>query len=210
MSRIFTRSTRPYEDCRLYRSKKVTVNPGLTILTGCNGSGKTTMLNHIKHELKVNNIPVFQYDNVHDGGSHAVSLAGFLGKMQTAATLLCSSEGEQINYNIGQVAQQLGAFVRQHSNEKELWVLLDAVDSGYSIDNIIETKQDLFDVVIEDCRRKNIDIYIVVSANSYEMASGEQCLDVWSGEYITFESYMEYKLYILRSRARKDKRYTSK
>ena len=207
MSRTFTISTKPYDDFTLYNRKNFTINPGLTVLVGCNGAGKTTMLNHIKYELEKNEIPVFQYDNVHDGGSNSISRAGFYGHMNTLASLLCSSEGEKISQNIGQAAGQIGGFVRKNSSKREVWILFDAIDSGYSIDNIIETKRDLFDTIIEDCGNRNIDIYIVVSANSYEMAHGEQCLDIWSGKYITFKSYDEYKHYILKTRERKDKRY---
>lgn len=62
-------------------------------------------------------------------------------------------------------------------------------------------KQAVFEYRI--ARFKNVEVYIVVSANSYEMASGEQCLDVWSGKYITFEDYEDYRRYILKTRARK-------
>ena len=51
------------------------------------------------------------------------------------------------------------------------------------------------------------EIYIVISANSYEMANREQCLDVYSGEYVTFKDYEEYKKFILETRERKEKRY---
>lgn len=207
MSRTFTISTKPYDDFTLYNRKNFTINPGLTVLIGCNGAGKTTMLNHIKYELEKSEIPVFQYDNVHDGGSNSISRAGFYDQMDTLASLLCSSEGEKISQNIGQAAGQIGGFVRKNSNKGEVWILFDAIDSGYSIDNIIETKHDLFDTIIEDCGKRNIDVYIVVSANSYEMACGEQCLDIWSGKYITFENYDEYKQYILKTRERKDRRY---
>lgn len=207
MSRTFTINTKPYADYTLYHRKNFTINPGLTVLVGCNGAGKTTMINHIKYELEKNEISVFQYDNVHDGGSNSISKAGFYGHMNTLANLLCSSEGEKISQNIGQAAGEIGGFIKKNSYKREVWILFDAIDSGYSIDNIVETKRDLFETIIEDCDKRNIEVYIVVSANSYEMACGEQCLDIWNGKYITFESYDEYKRYILKTRERKDKRY---
>lgn len=207
MNNTFTINTKPYDDYRIYNKKSFMIKSGLTILTGCNGAGKTTMLNHIKHELEKKNIPVFQYDNVHDGGAYAMQKAEFYGQTNLLATLFCSSEGEKINHNIAQTAVQIGDFVRKNADKNEIWILFDAVDSGYSIDNIVETKQDLFYTIIEDCKNRGIEIYIVISANSYEMCSGEQCLDVWSGNYITFADYEDYKKYILKSRERKNKRY---
>lgn len=210
MSREFTISTKPYDDFKLYNKKNFTIQPGLTILTGCNGAGKTTMLNHIRMELDKNNIPCFNFDNYHDGGRMAASKAMFFGQVNLAATLFCSSEGEKILRNIEQTAIQIGNFVRKNQDKGEIWLLFDALDSGYSIDSIIETKTDLFQTIIKDCKYRNVEVYIVVSANSYEMASGEQCLDVWSGKYITFKDYEDYKSYILKTRERKNNRVYSK
>lgn len=210
MSREFTISTKPYDDFRLYNKKNFTIQPGLTILTGCNGAGKTTMLNHIRTELDKNNIPCFNFDNYHDGGRTAASKAMFFGQVNLAVTLFCSSEGEKISRNIEQTAAQIGNFVRKNQDKGEIWLLFDALDSGYSIDSIIETKIDLFQTIIKDCKYRNVEVYIVVSANSYEMASGEQCLDVWSGKYITFKDYEDYKSYILKTRERKNNRVYSK
>ena len=36
-----------YEDGQnLYKKRTVTINPGITVLVGCNGIDKTTMLHH--------------------------------------------------------------------------------------------------------------------------------------------------------------------
>jgi len=48
---------------------------------------------------------------------------------------------------------------------------------------------------------------IVISANEYELANGEQCFDVNLGKYLTFDDYESYKKFILKSRKLKDKRY---
>lgn len=207
MSRTFTIGTKPYDEFKLYRRRTVTIEPGLTVLTGCNGAGKTTLINILKDKLKELKIPTYIYDNVHDGGTYAASEALFLDDLSTTVTLMLSSEGERILHNIGTTAYKLGAFIRRNKAENELWIFFDAIDSGYSIDNIIETKEYLFSVILEDCRCKGIEVYIIVSANSYEMASGEQCLDVWSGNYMTFKDYDEYRKYILKTRVQKNKRY---
>lgn len=206
MSRVFTVDTKPYDDCRIYNRKNITVETGLTVLVGCNGAGKSTLLSYIKNDLDKNDIPVFMYDNVHDGGSRSTSNAIFRNQISLAATLFCSSEGEKINLNIQQIAGQLGQFIRQNQDKHEIWMLFDAIDSGFSIDNIQETKNNLFTTIISYCESRGIDIYIVVSANSYEMANGERCMDVWDGKYVRFNNYDEYKGFILKTRKRKDKR----
>jgi hypothetical protein len=86
------------------------------------------------------------------------------------------------------------------------FILLDAIDSGFSIDNIVSLKEDLFKLIFEDARARGIELYIIASANEYELAKGENCLDVISGKYITFKDYEDYYNFILDSRKRKDKR----
>lgn len=206
MSRIFNIDTKPY-NYKLYYRKQLTINEGLTVLTGCNGAGKSTLLCLIEENLHRENIPVYSFDNYHDGGSTAASAALFYGHTSLAVNLTISSEGERIAKNFEQIAYNIGTFVRKNQAASELWILMDAVDSGYSIDNIGELKHNLFSVILEDCKSKDIAAYIVVSANSYEMANGEQCLDVWTGKYRTFKDYEDYKYYIKQTRKRKDRRY---
>ena len=56
--------------------------------------------------------------------------------------------------------------------------MLDAVDSGLSVDNIVDVKEQLFKTILE--YNYGNEIYIVISANEYEMARGEQCFDVYN------------------------------
>lgn len=207
MSKTFTVNTKPYDDCKIFNRKNITIETGLTVLVGCNGAGKSTLISYIKEELDKKDIPAFMYDNVSDGGDSSFSNALFRDQISLVAALLCSSEGEKINLNIQQAAGQLGRFVRRNQDKSEIWILFDAIDSGFSIDNIQEVKNDLFTSIISDCKSKEIDVYIVISANSYEMVSGERCMDVWDGKYVRFNNYDEYKEFILKTRKRKDIRY---
>lgn len=50
------------------------------------------------------------------------------------------------------------------------------------------------------------EIYIIISATRYEMATGEQCLDVYNGKYVTFKNYDEYRNMVLESRKWKEER----
>lgn len=228
MSRIIKTWRDPYDaGFSTCRKKQIEIQQGLTVLVGCNGSGKTTLLHNIKSELKKEDIPVFYYDNEKDGGNNSISESIFYGNLSFTATALCSSEGENISLNLSKIASKLRKFVETGDNgdrfnalaktlalkddneennvSNERWILLDAMDSGYSIDNVIEMK-DFFDLVIKDAKEFGIELYIMISSNEYELAHESKCFDVMEGKYIQFASYEDYKKFILRTREKKDKR----
>lgn len=214
----------------LYKKKTIEIKSGVTVLVGCNGIGKSTLLRQIKDKLKKDNIPYVMFDNLKDGGGYAVSEAGFLGNFGFMATAMCSSEGENIVMNIGNLAARLGQFVKDGEDPKEKmhiklarsiaaingeeveepeipkerWILLDAVDSGLSADNIVDIKELLFETILE--YNFGNEIYIIVSANEYEMARGEQCFDVYNGKYIKLKDYEEYRNLVLQSKEWKNQR----
>lgn len=234
MSRRFYLSNCYYgENSKLYNKQNITIKPGLTVLVGCNGIGKTTMLDQIENQLKKKNIPCVKYDNLTQGGSTSISEALFHGNLEFGATAWCSSEGENIVMNMGKLASKLGRFIEEGETEKqkrqrefrasmdeiferepgknveppkERFILLDAVDSGLSVDNIVDLKQYLFGTIFEHGKNLGLDIYIIVSANEYEMAREEQCFDVCEGKYVDIDTYEEYRDIILRSRKYKEER----
>lgn len=208
------------------RAKKVIFSKGVTILTGCNGSGKTTLLNNIKDELKQEKIPVLFYSD--DTDSHGLmDKALFNSDFTFVATSKCSSEGERISLNMTKIIPRIKHFIQHgkdpavrnifaslHEDDKsdqkpmsnERWILLDAIDSGYSIDNVLDLKQ-IFGFMLKDAEKYNVDLYIIVSANAYELVNNENCIDVMSGKNVRYDSYEEYKKAILNTRTKKDKRY---
>lgn len=220
----------PYgEGVSLCRKKEITLHSGLTVLVGCNGSGKTTLLNNIMDELEKEKIPYHMFDNLHDGGSKARSKWLYENKMDLTATSMVSSEGENINLCIRNLASKLRHFMihgtidKQHNKlfkvlaninveeeevtSKERWLLLDAVDSGLSVDNVIDMKAFINDVLIPDYEKNGYTLYVVVSANEYELAHKSDCFDVMNGKYIHFKEYEDFKNFIMKSRQKKDKRY---
>lgn len=94
---------------------------------------------------------------------------------------------------------------RNNPNDDEYWIFADAVDSGFSVDNVVELKDELFKLILDI--HKDKEVYIVITANAYEMARGEQCFDVINGKYVTIKSYEKYRSVILKSRDKKDSRY---
>lgn len=189
--------------CNIYQKGTVTLNPGVTVLVGCNGIGKTTLIRQLKAKLEKESIPVISFDNLHDGGHHARSSAVYFNNWSFVAASMQSSEGENINLNIGNFAGRLGHFQMKHAKAEELWIFLDAVDSGLSVDNVVELKS-LFQLILEN--RGATEIYIVVSANEYELARGEACYDVLRCKYTKFSSYERYRNFILKTREAKDAR----
>lgn len=188
----------------LCKKRTIQIKEGVTILVGCNGIGKSTLLHNIKEQLKKEKTKFIEYDNLHDGGLQSTSLAGYMGEMDFLVTSISSSEGENIVMNIGKQASKMGAYVKKYSDQEEYWFLLDAIDSGLSIDNIVDIKKYLFDVVIDDNKDKKV--YIIVSANEYELCNGENCLDVYHGKYVRFADYDEYRKFILDSKQWKEYR----
>lgn len=226
MSRVINTWRDPYDQgFSICRPKQITIQPGLTVLVGCNGAGKTTLLNNIQSELKKARVPYYTFNNLHDGGSNARGAALYREDFSFMATASMSSEGENICMNIGRVVSKLKEFMQtgrvadrmtslvdalsgeeyQIPETKERWFLLDAVDSGYSIDNVVDLKE-FFDLVIKDFAGHGYELYIIVSANEYELAHNTPCLDVTNGKYMEFNQYDEFKKFILKSREKKDKR----
>lgn len=223
MSRTFTIETKPYDDVRIFNRKNIEIQSGITVLVGCNGAGKTTLIHFMQKQLKNNNIEYLKYDNLYDGNSHGKSKAMFENDISLAASMICSSEGENIVLNIINLEKDILYYLKngkikrnaldnlvnamidkkeEESTSQERWIFFDAVDSGMSIDNILDFKEFVLKPIVEN----NPNLYAIISANSFEMVNGEQCLDVYNGEYCMFDDYDAYKKFICKSRERKEKR----
>ena len=210
------------------KPKEIEIQPGFTVLVGCNGAGKSTLLLNIQEHCKENNIPCLYYDNLHDGGSNAMSSLFYFGDYVGGADLFTSSEGESIKINIGRKSTTFNEFIQNgYVNDREYRLiqvfsgldnntvdvieckdrvfLFDAVDSGLSVDSVVEIK-DLFELVIDDNKDLDRNIYIVIAANEYELARNVNCFDVNAGKYIKFLDYEDYRSFIIKSRVLKEKR----
>lgn len=77
----------------LHKGYTLTLEPRLTFLVGPNGAGKTTLLSQIADYAKTNNIGLWQYDNLQDGGQHAAEQYTLRSDFTKVATAMTASEG---------------------------------------------------------------------------------------------------------------------
>ena len=179
---------------KIHSGYQLDLSPGYTALVGPNGAGKSTLLNQLAEHAQHDGISIFRYSNLSDGGYTARQ--GYLehDQPELLATVLTSSEGEQIAVNFSQAVSKIGAAVRQAALERQpLLILLDALDSGASVDRIRELRH-LFEVIMDDPARH--DIYIVAAANSYEMSKQTDAVDVRTGKHLRFDNYDDYADFI--------------
>lgn len=172
---------------------------GTTVLVGPNGSGKTSTLISVREYCNQNNIHHLDFNNLSDGGNmYADKLLNTESDMAKTATYICSSEGQRIIQAFSDFASKIGKGVRDACADEDCKVLvitLDALDSGLSINNIRQIKQ-LFRLIENDCEASNVEVHIIVAANSFEFARKETCIDVTTGEPIWFEDYENYANFI--------------
>lgn len=212
------------------RPKKISFEEGLTVLVGCNGAGKSTLLRNIESDCRKNKIPHYFYDNLKDGGGNAMNSALAYNDLGLLSVLASSSEGESIKVNFGNLLSKtkkfletgtmdtlrgrmanLGKALRCGNVDDEIPIsntrvlLFDALDSGLSVDSIVEIK-DVLDLVMEDAKKYDIELYIIVAANEYELARNSNCFDVNNGKYIRFKDYEEYRSFIIKNRKKKELR----
>lgn len=208
------------------RPRQIEIEEGITVLVGCNGAGKTTLLETIQSQVKAENIPCMFYSDLKEE-SLSKSYATFSGDMELFSELMSSSEGEAICVRFAEQLKKVMGFLdtgevrtpysdlfkalsgeegEKKRETRERWILLDSLDSGASIDNIVNLK-DVLKTIIEVAKTKNLSIYIVISANEYELATDNTCMDVTNGKKYHFQSYDEYKKVILETSKKLANRY---
>lgn len=203
--KTFTVRKEPYDEGHpFYKKSRFTIDEGVTVLVGCNGSGKTTLMMMMKEYLrnKDEKTVILEYNDVIDGRSNGINRSFYENSIDFTAELFCSSEGERIYLNVGSFIGKIGRTVRR-TDRKNIWVFLDGVDSGMSIDKVIEFRAFLHELPKMQPDRH---FYFIVSANAFELARGEKCLDVANMKFMKFSNYEKYMKFVLASREQKDRR----
>lgn len=200
----------PYDQRKLFRKRTITFSPNeLTCLIGCNGSGKSTIINTIKDIIKDNGYAVIHYNNMVDGGTNIVAENGGMDAMLSIFSIKELSEGEQILNASSRYLELLGNILKGNvkrdtgyhlfRDQQHVFLLLDAIDSGYSIDNIYNLVYQLYSG-IKLAKDNDKYLYIIVAANSYELVRGNKCWDVQLSKEVTFKDYEEYRDRIIATR----------
>lgn len=198
---------------KLYSQGWINLQPGITVLTGCNGAGKSTLMRQLMYavETQRENAVISHFDNLRDGGNMAREVMLHSNRTREFANLLIASEGESIRINVGEFIRKTGIKVSRTDRAKELWIFVDAADSGLSIDNVIDLKEGM-DFIVNTETENGISVYVIISANAYEIARGENCVDVNhpNRKPMRFKDYEDYRKFILKSRKYRDSLYENK
>ena len=195
---------------KMYEKSSVEIKPGLTILVGCNGAGKTTLIQQLKEKCKEFDIPNLSYDQrgLQSSSMLMDKMLNLDNDISGLVSMYASSEGQRIResiYYFGRDYQRFLKTVKKHQNH--LFFFFDALDSGLSVDNIIEFKHDCVEPIIKTCNKANKEAYILVPCNEYEMARGENCLILPDLTYKEIKNYDDYRKIVLRSRRKNDRAY---
>lgn len=154
-----------YEDPEYYKE----INPDkltsdITILLGPNGSGKSMSFRWLESYFKNNNIECLTYSNKRNDIVNTCFNFDI-------TKLVCAfhSEGERIKDSIYEFSGS--HFINELlSNEKDIYVLIDELDSGLSIDSLLNIISEYIQVIVlEKYKHPERTVKLVFSCNSYEM-----------------------------------------
>lgn len=202
---FYIKTKDPYDEGRnLFKSSTPTIHPGITLLVGCNGAGKTAMIKCMKEALRRSNYDYYYYDNYNDNMlilDNALSNSDF----KLASEKMLSSEGQNIIINIATCMNDVCDYGdKMISADKPIFIFFDGVDSGLSIDNIQGVKWFFHELYFTKWN-KYPKCYIVLTANSFEMVKDEWCYNVQTASYTSFSDYEKFCNFVLKSRKRMDK-----
>lgn len=204
----------------IYKKSKFWLKPGVTCLIGCNGSGKTTLFNSIydimqtnasksdNDKTKLSDVKYLRLNNYNHGPKELMQEAMFIGDMSTVISQAQSSEGEQIIGWLCKYASSLGTNVRSLEKGSHLIVSFDAIDSGLSYDNIVDVRNHLFSPMLDDAKKRGINLYILVATNTYALCDDASYdkIFIHNFKHIKVNSYKSFVKYVIKSREIKNNR----
>ena len=194
-------------DSNIYTKNKLVLEPGITNLIGCNGCGKSTLLEQIEKQCVKNNIPVYHYNDRREGGHSMIQRFLNMNNTSLMASMFLSSEGERIRLAMNATTSSIRNIIEEANNMpvKRCVILFDAIDSGLSVDGIRNLKEGISAI---PTLAKDVEIYIIIASNSYEMTLGVNNMDTHRLAYKkNFSSYNSFCKFIMQSRTLVNDRY---
>ena len=218
-----------YIEGTLYKANKLTLQANdVYCLVGCNGIGKSTVLYQMIHDND-NSLKKTAYDLKDDYNAFS-NLFNSKKKNEydefyiliNKNTGLCIKDDDSILHNlfgnfmstgeqnVHNIVPNLPNIIEslnklEKLENKELYVMIDDLDVGVSIDVLIELAK-IIDKLELKLKKLNINYYIVITANSYELARRFKCIDVINMNEISFKDYDDYANYVSETRKYKDTR----
>lgn len=216
------------ENQTLYKSNKLVLQANnVYCLVGCNGLGKSTILHQMiyDHHNSLNKTafdigsiinPYSLMGNLKKGKENYEEFYILLNN-QTYPTRYqvedndvysifgkFKSKGENTIHNLSPSLKSIFNVVKT-LKDKEVYILLDDLDVGVSVDVLIELSGVInrLELLLKDL---NINYYIVITANSYELAKRFKCIDTITMEEVSFKDYGDYLKYVCNTRLYKDTR----
>lgn len=188
-------------------------NTGVTMLIGPNGAGKSTLLRQLNSLFKEHNWTkinsndkirdkyfVYYYDNVYEEKFAKDSWIQDNSKIERIATTFQNSEGQDMQDYLFYKVPEIGRTVRyaKENNYNGIFILLDGLDSGLSLDNLEQIRTQLLDFIINTDNRDGFEVYIICSANSFEFCNNYDCIDVTNQEHYIFNEYWEFRNHFIK------------
>lgn len=184
------------EEPQYYKEVSIkNIKSPITVLLGPNGTGKSMSLRNINCQLQLKNINFIKYttskDDIVQKGAPPIGNWD-ISKIACAFT----SEGERMTSSFFDWANTT-MLSNIMTSEKELWMLIDEMDSGLSFDRLLESLLQIVNIIkMENERGRKL--YAVFTCNSYEMAEALQSpitdyIWVPTKEHIKLGSYYKFK-----------------
>lgn len=200
---------------RVFLKSTLTLYPGITVLVGCNGIGKTTLLKYIQGYVAKEDPKAFLIAP-NTKSEKEILIANFY------------SSGEMQSSNAWDLIRKLQFYIRAKGHEDtavphppyaiqsmldcirrsdKVIVFGDNLDGCLSIDEIRAFQRSL-----RECLNKfkkahpTIPIYVILTGNSFEMVYDNLCIDAKTMKVMKFLKYEEYAGYVMHSRNLKNRR----
>ena len=182
----------------------VTFEPGYTVLIGPNGSGKSTYIKQIEHDFcREHKYKCIKFGGRDEHDIFSRSAYFMSGDVSFLAESMCSSEGENIMLRIGKLASYIGANMKKMRDENykgPVFILLDSIDSGMSIDKLFVFRRDLIDfILLIEKQLGNDQLYIINAANDWELIREADQVNVLTGKHMNIRTYESYRNFVFKN-----------